>query len=90
MAVTLPETFAAIVAEEQHMQPGRDCGLGKAVKSMTPDLATDVRGALNSPSVSAAAISRALKRFGYELSEGQVRRCRRTCNCWKADQNRSG
>ena len=62
---------------------GRKCDLSRAFTKMTPEMAEQVRNAMAAPEVTAAAISRTLQRFDFEVPEGSVRRCRRTCKCWR-------
>lgn len=78
--------FFDVLADEGRIRTvGRRCDLALAFAQMPDDLAEEVRGALGDPLFTAAAISRTLNRFSYQVTEGAVRRCRRTCNCWKVD-----
>lgn len=74
--------FSEMLAEEQ-ANVGRKCDLAKALDRMDPDLKIEVQSALGTPEYTAAAISRTLHRYGFYVTEGAVRRCRRTCNCWR-------
>lgn len=73
------------LVEQEQTPVGRTCDLGKALATMDPELRKEVQSALVLPEFSAAAISRALKGQGFSVSEGGVRRCRRTCDCWKEE-----
>lgn len=75
-------SFVDTLAEEQE-SARRLCDLGSQFDRMPDMLAGQVREAMLDRQWSAAAISRTLTKFGYPVSEGSLRRCRRSCECWR-------
>ena len=78
------ESPSFLEALAQESDQGRPCDLSRAFDQMTPEFAAEVRDALGNSSVTGASISRTLSRFGFSVTEGAVRRCRRTCKCWRS------
>jgi ribosome-associated toxin RatA of RatAB toxin-antitoxin module len=81
----MADSFLEVLGEE-NSDRGRKCNLEMAFKRMEPEFRTEVQIAMNSPEISAAAISRTLKRFDFNISEGSIRRCRTQCSCWKVTE----
>lgn len=74
-------SFSEMLASET-TTVGRQCDLARAFSRMGDGMATEVKMALADSLYSAASIARTLQRLGHDISEGSVRRCRRTCKCW--------
>lgn len=82
------ETFADVLIEEQHRVAPvvHKCDLAKALGRMPDDMNVEVKKALGSLQWTAAAIARTLNRLGFPVTEGAIRRCRRTCDCWRVPE----
>lgn len=81
-ASTANPSFLEALAQEEEI--GRKCDLSKVLETVDADMAAQIRSAMGDSSFTGAAISRTLERYGFFVGEGAVRRCRRTCKCWRA------